>query len=79
MAHDPHDYGPEFSGSFVILRPVGDCYLVEIAPPPPSGEGAARSFGSKHEAWGEARHLWQSLKLPFRDMTVNQIARAFDD
>lgn len=79
MVHDPHHYGPGFAGSFVILRPEGDCYTVEIDPRLPTGEGTARSFGSKHEAWGEARHLWQSLKLSFRDLTVGQTARSFDE
>ncbi len=76
MPHDPHDYGPEHSGSFVVLRPVGDCYRVAVEPPMPTGDAEPRSFASKHDAWGEARWLWQSLKLPFRDLTVFQTARA---
>lgn len=80
MRTDPHDYGLLHSGSFVVLRPVdGEAYQVAIEPPLPTGEGEARSYSSKHEAWGEARWLWQSLKLPFRDMTVCQTARSHDE
>ena len=80
MPPDRHDYGPIHRGSYVVLRPIGDeIYQVAVEPPLPTGVGAARSYGSKHEAWGEARWLWQSLKLPFRDMTVCQTARSHDD
>lgn len=79
MRPDPHDYGPLHGGSFVVLRSEGDTYRVAVEPSLQTGEGAARSYVSKHDAWGEARWLWQSLKLPFRDMTVSQTARSHDE
>lgn len=75
MPPDPHDYGPEHSGSFVILRADGFAYLVTIEPPLPTGEGAPRSYGSKNEAWVAARGLFSDFRLPFQDETEGHFGR----
>ena len=60
---------PPYPGSWVTLEPEGATYCVEIAPDLPSGEGARRAYGSKHEAFGAARDLWTRHALPVMDKT----------
>lgn len=67
-----------YSGPFVTIRPDGMEYIVAIEPTLPTGEGKPRAFGSKHEAFGAAQALFAAHKLPCRDMTVPETARAFD-
>ncbi len=79
MPHDPHDYGPEWDGPYVTLRPVDGGWSVAIEPPPATGEGAARTFGCKSQAWAQAQELWAAHRLPMRDFTLGQTARAYGE
>jgi hypothetical protein len=64
---------PRYAGPFVTIRPHGLDYTVAIEPVLASGEGAPRTYGSKHEAFGAARDLWTSHSLPCRDLTEGQV------
>lgn len=69
---------PRYTGPFVVIRPDGLDYVVAVEPVLPNGEGQPRTFASKHDAFGAARVLWTEHKLPCRDMTISETARAFD-
>lgn len=64
---------PSYPGPFVTIRPDGVSYAVAIEPPPATGDGDPRTYGSKHEAFGAARDLWTRLKLPCLDLTEGQV------
>jgi hypothetical protein len=71
---------PRYSGPFVCIRPVdGFSWSVGIEPILSTGEGEPRTYGSKSEAFGAARALWSDHRLPCRDMTVGETARAHPD
>ena len=77
MRPDEEEPHPRYSGPFVCIRPAGDLeWTVSIEPILPTGEGEPRTYASKHEAFGAARELWSEHKLPCRDMTVSETARA---
>lgn len=72
MPPDEEEAQPDFAGPVVVIRPVdGIAWTVGI-------ECQPRTYGSKHEAFGAARALWSDHRLPCRDMTVAETARAFD-
>ena len=75
----PLDDGPLYNGPYVTVRPVGIEWMVAIEPAPKTGAGEPRTFGSKHEAFGAARELWTANRLPLRDFTVSETARAHSD
>lgn len=62
---------PPYSGPFVILRPCADglTYSVSIEPVLATGEGAPRTFDSKHEAWWQAQTWFRQFRLPLRDLS----------
>lgn len=71
------DEASRYAGPFVCIRPAGDlAWSVSIEPIMPDGTGQPRTFGSKHEAFGAARELWEAHRLPCRDMTIPETARA---
>ena len=72
----PPDEEPPYSGPYVTVRADGPTFAVAIEPPLHSGEGHPRTFASKHDAWGAARELWTVNRLPLRDFTVSETARA---
>lgn len=75
----PPDDEPLYTGPYVTVRPFGTTYAVAIEPPPATGDGEPRTFGSKHEAFGAARELWTANRLPLRDFTLSETARAHID
>ena len=75
----PLDDEALYNGPYVTVRPIGTTYAVAIEPPLPTGDGEPRTFGSKHEAFGAARELWTANRLPLRDFTVSETARAYSD
>ena len=68
-----------YNGPYVTVRPIGTAYSVAIEPPPPTGDGEPRTFGSKHEAFGAARDLWTEHRLPCLDLTEGQVRGHHDD
>ena len=72
----PEEVEPPYRGPFVTIRPEGPAYTVGIEPPMPSGKVGPRSFATKDVAWGAARELWTANRLPLRDFTVSETARA---
>lgn len=69
MRHDHTAPEPQYNGPYVVITPVGLAYTVSIEPVLAAGEGAPRTFNSKHEAFGAARDLWCRHRLPLRDLT----------
>jgi hypothetical protein len=65
-----------YTGPFVTIRPEGQDYIVAIQPVLPSGEGEPRAFGSKNEAWWQVLTFARAHRLPVRDLTVSETARA---
>ena len=79
MPPDEEEPRPRYSGPFVCIRRVdGFAWSVGIEPILPTGEGEPRTFGSKHEAWGQMLCLVSRHRLPLHDFTVSETARAFD-
>ena len=80
MRHDRAEE-PElpYDGPFVVIEPVGLAYQVETRPVLPTGEGSPRSYATKHEAFGAARDLWTTHRLPLLDLTVPETARAHSE
>lgn len=77
MQPDEEEPRSRYSGPFVCIRLAGDlAWSVSIEPILANGEGQPRTFASKHEAFGQARSWWTEHKLPCRDMTVSETARA---
>lgn len=76
---DGEEPRPRYSGPFVVIRPDGLDYIVGVEPVLPNGEGQPRAFSSKHEAFGAARDLWTEHRLPVRDCTIGDVARAYPD
>lgn len=64
---------------FVVIRPDGASYTVAIEPPPLTGGGDPRTYGSKHEAFGAARDLWTHHRLPCLDLTEGQVRGHHED
>jgi len=80
MPPDGEEPRRRYAGPFVVIRAEaeGFAYQVSVEPILPTGEGEPRTFASKHEAFGAARDLWTQHRLPCRDMTIGEVARAFD-
>lgn len=77
MPHDEEEPRSRYSGPFVCIRPVdGFSWSVGIEPILPTGEGEPRTYGSKHEAWGQMLSHARAHRLPVRDFTVSETARA---
>lgn len=76
MPPDESEPLPAYTGPYVVIRPDGLDYIVGIEPA--TGEGTARTYSSKHEAFGAARDLWTANGLPCLDLTVGGTARAHD-
>lgn len=55
MRHEETEPEPPYTGPFVVIRPVGIDWTVGIEPALPTGQGAARTYSSKHEAFGADR------------------------
>lgn len=79
MLPEPEDEGPPYTGSFVVLRPIGLEYVVTVEPPLAGRPTPPRTYADKHSAWGAARDLWTGLKLPLRDFTVAQTWRSIEE
>ncbi len=80
MLPDEEEPRLRYSAPFVCIRPAGDlAWSVSIEPILPNGIGEPRTYGSKHEAFGAARDLWTEHKLPCRDFTIGETARAHPD
>lgn len=59
---------------FVVIEPVQGGFSVKIQPTPVSER--PRVFSDKNEAWSYARDLWSEHRLPLRDLTDGNSARA---
>jgi len=77
MQPDEEEPRPRYSGPFVCILPIGPDYEVSIQPVLPTGEGEPRTYGSKIEAFHAARDLWTAHRLPCRDLTIGDVARAY--
>ena len=75
----PPEEALPYDGPYVCIRPDGPAYTVMIDPPLPTGEGVARSFGSKVEAWSAAQFLWSQHRLPLRDFTDGHVEMHYRD
>jgi len=80
MPLDQQEPLPRYTGPFVCIRPADDlAWSVSIEPILPTGEGEPRTFGSKHEAFGAARELWQAHRLPVRDFTDGNVSSKLNE
>lgn len=70
---------PRFASPFVTIRPDGASYTVAISPVLPTGEGEPRTFSSKQDAWWQVLTFARAHRLPVRDFTVHETARAHSD
>ena len=72
MREEPEPY----RGPFVVLAPDPLGFRVSIEPPPIEGQHCTLVLATKDDAWRAARDLWTAGKLPFRDLTESNTARA---
>jgi hypothetical protein len=79
MPPDEEEPRSRYDGPFVVIRPEGLDYIVAVEPVLPTGEGEPRTFATKHDAFGAARVLWTEHRLPVRDCTIPETARAHPD
>lgn len=69
MRHDDTAPEPPYTGPWVKFDGDGLTYSAWIEPPLPTGEGSARTFGSKCEGWWQVLEWARSHRLPVRDLT----------